>query len=68
MSPTSSTAMNTIVLRVRTAHHGYPYQGVCTCGWESRPYAAVHAARDMAEDHRDVGHRGQDTAIVIEAA
>ena len=31
--------------------HGYPYRAECACGWISKSYAAVHAARTMADDH-----------------
>lgn len=31
--------------------HGYPYRAECDCGWISKSYAAVHAARTMADDH-----------------
>jgi hypothetical protein len=31
--------------------HGYPYRAECACGWISKSYAAVHAARTMADEH-----------------
>lgn len=34
-----------------TDRHGYPFRAVCECGWESRPYAARHAAQSMADAH-----------------
>jgi hypothetical protein len=32
-------------------NHGYPFRAACVCGWQSNTYAAVHAAKIMADDH-----------------
>lgn len=35
-----------------TGGHGYPWRAHCTCGWQSKSYAATHAAETMGEEHR----------------
>lgn len=35
----------------RDGGHGYPYRAVCPCGWQSRTYAAPHAAGSMGDAH-----------------
>jgi hypothetical protein len=30
---------------------GYPFRAVCSCGWRSKTYAAIHAAQTVGEDH-----------------
>lgn len=37
-------------------NHGYPFRAVCPCGWQSRGYAAEHAAQVMADDHNAATH------------
>jgi hypothetical protein len=32
-------------------NHGYPFRADCSCGWQSRTYAATHAAKAMGDDH-----------------
>lgn len=41
------------VTRVTTSRndHGYPYNGVCSCGWTSWGYVRDHAAQTMVAAH-----------------
>lgn len=38
-------------ITVRRDSHGYPFVGVCACGWHSRGYVAEHAAETMIACH-----------------
>jgi hypothetical protein len=44
-------AGHTVTVADHRHNHGYPYRAQCDCGWISKSYAAVHAARTMADDH-----------------
>ncbi len=44
-------AGHTVTVADHRHDHGYPYRAECECGWISKSYAAVHAARTMADEH-----------------
>jgi hypothetical protein len=37
----------------RSGGHGYPYRAHCDCGWQSKSYAATHAAQTMGAEHEE---------------
>jgi hypothetical protein len=41
--------------RVAVTREGgrYPFRPTCSCGWVTRGYVAEHAARLVAEDHKE---------------
>jgi hypothetical protein len=54
MSVSTTSHAPTVVI-VRGSNHGYPFRAECGCGWQSRGYAAAHAAQIMADDHAAAG-------------
>lgn len=52
-----SSAAHLTHVTVARNNHGYPYTGVCSCGWFSRGYVRDHAAQTMVEDHLDSAAR-----------
>lgn len=51
MASTTSRPGHVVTVGWVPNNHGYPYRATCSCGWQSRTYAATHAAQIMADEH-----------------